>query len=341
MASAAGRDRLPAIDHLKAAAIVAVVFTHSGRRTFAGAHTEWDLYLTSVWVRFHVPTFLFVSGFLYARSTRDDLASVRARLARVLVPYLLASFAAQAVGMIQVLLGKGNGITGAHSLGDVAFQLATASSLGIYYYVFVLVLCIPLVWPLARAPLAAVWAAWGTCVALTAAVLVDPGLRPTRDFFWSMRNPLDDFFLGFFLSGWLAALVWPRIEALYRRHPRGLTGASAAGVVYAWAVNAHWLPVDDFLVTRILYTFAAIGSITLLTWRRVPGPVVRFLSEATLSLYLYHHIFQRLTEPATWEWHPVARIAAQVAAGLAGACAVALAGRRLLGPQRARLLLGT
>jgi fucose 4-O-acetylase-like acetyltransferase len=54
--------RLHAIDHLKASAIVSVVFAHSGRDVWTGPERGWDYVVCVLRVRFHVPTFLFVSG---------------------------------------------------------------------------------------------------------------------------------------------------------------------------------------------------------------------------------------------------------------------------------------
>jgi fucose 4-O-acetylase-like acetyltransferase len=324
-----GRERLLAIDHLKVAAIVAVVFTHSGHLTFSGAETEWDFYLTSCWVKFQVPTFLFCSGLLYARSSDASWRGIGSRLVRIGVPYLIASGVAQALGLSR-----------AEDPAGFLFELATASAMGVYYYVFVIVALLPLIWPLARMPRAAIWALWGAIVVYTGAAVVDPGLRMSRSLLWGMRNPFEHFYLGYFLSGWLAALYLPALAEAYERAPKIWAAAAVLGVLYAFSASAGLLVGVGPLPTRILYTFSVIACVTLLTRHRTPGPVVVFLSEATLCLYLYHRIFQRLTETTTWPWPPPLRIAAQVAVGLAAASLLALIGRRLLGPRRARMLLG-
>jgi peptidoglycan/LPS O-acetylase OafA/YrhL len=68
--------------------------------------------------------------------------------------------------------------------------------------------------------------------------------------------------------------------------------------------------------------------------------VVRFLGDASLSIYLYHRIFQLLARPLTDGWTDPLRILGQVAVGLGGASLLVFAGRRLLGAQRSRRLLG-
>jgi peptidoglycan/LPS O-acetylase OafA/YrhL len=98
------------------------------------------------------------------------------------------------------------------------------------------------------------------------------------------------------------------------------------------------LPIGTF--QRVVYTFGVIGTLTIATRGRPAGPVVRFLGDASLSIYLYHRIFQLLARPVTDGWHDPVRIAGQVAVGLGGASLLVLAGRRLLGAQRSRRLLG-
>jgi len=329
MGAGAQRGRLHAIDHIKAAAIVAVVFTHAGKSGWLPRADSYDFFLTWVWTLFHVPSFLFVSGFLYARSFGVDLAHVRSRLSRVLIPYLIASCVAQLAG-----------VTTARSLGDVAYQFATASSLGVYYYIFVIVLCIPLIWPLSRIGRRGVWAAWLACVVLTVAFELERSLQPATSLLWSLRDPLEKFQLGYFLSGWLAALVLPEISRLYDRHSRLVALLSGAACLLGLAMFARLveLPIGTF--QRVVYTFGVIGTISIAAHGRPAGPVVRFLGDASLSLYLYHRIFQLLARPLTDGWSDPLRILGQVVFGLGGASLLVLVGRRLLGAPRSRRLLG-
>jgi fucose 4-O-acetylase-like acetyltransferase len=326
------RDRLHAIDHLKAAAIVAVVLTHAVRGGWGLEGWSWDAVVGQVWTRFHVPSFLFVSGYLYARSAPVSWAHVGSRLGRVVLPYLVASCAVQLVGVAR---------PPPQDAGDVLFQLATASSLGIYYFIFILCLCIPLIWPLSRLPVAAIWGLWLACLALLAAELMTPGrLHPGGSLFWDLRNPLARFQLGYFVSGWLLARTAPQWLG-----PRGLRRgplAAAAGGLAALGLGLKTglLPVTLGSFGWMLYTFGVIGLVTVFTRARPAGPLVRFLGDATLGIYLYHRIFQLLAKPWTEAWTDPLRIGAQVGVGLGGAALVVWAARRLLGPDRARRTFG-
>ena len=145
MGVGAAGGRWHAVDHIKAAAIVAVVFTHAGRVSLDAWSSLPDFLLTSLWTRFHVPAFLLVSGFLYARTAPVPAAEVGRRLSRILLPYALASGVAIAAGLAVTATAWMRWPTAVRGVGDLTWQLATASALGIYYYVLLAVACLPFV----------------------------------------------------------------------------------------------------------------------------------------------------------------------------------------------------
>lgn len=328
MDGAAARDRLHAVDHIKAAAIVAVVVIHAGRAGWPPRVETPDYFLTLLWTQFGVPAFLFASGLLYARTEPVDLRHVGSRLARVLLPYLLASCAAQLLGF-----------TRARDLGDVLFQLATASSLGIYYYVFLVALCIPLIWPLSRASRRTLGFLWLATLLWTLALVAQPSLRLPPPM-WDARIPTEGFMLGYFLTGWLAGAWRDELGRFHTRHPTFSLVGPGAAALFGLLVFGGVLPPSPQPFDRVIYTFGVIGLIATLTHARPAGPVVRFLGDASLGLFLYHRIFQLLAQPYTRDWPDLLRIAAQVSVGLAGASLLILAARRTLGPERARRFFG-
>ena len=324
-AGGAAPGRYAAIDFVKAAAIVAVVFTHA-RGDFFPSARSWDFWLCASWTSFQVPAFLFASGFLHARREPVPFAVVRERWLRVLVPYLAASGLAYLVG-----------VASATSAGDLAFQLATASPLGVYYYVLLFVAIAPLAWPLSRARPGAAWALVAAC-ALAGPLVSASGLAGS--WFWSLRNPLDHFSLGFFLCGWLTRLGVDGLEPAWSRRRGALGVALAAGLALGPIGAADLLPAALAVPARVAYTLAVVGGLAAATRGCVPGRCVAFLSEASLAIYLHHRIFQRLLEPHLAGWSEPARTLGVVAAGLGGATALALLGRRALGAERARRWLG-
>ncbi len=327
-AAGAAPGRYAAIDVVKAAAIVAVVFTHA-RTEFLPSARSFEFWLCASWTLFQVPAFLFASGFLAARSEPETFARVRERWLRVLAPYLVASGVAYLAGVAR-----------AASFSDLAFQLATASTLGVYYYVLLIAVISPLAWPLSRLGRGGAWALLAVCVLAMGALAACEDGEPVGGWFWSLRNPLDHFSLGFFVAGWLVRLALPGLERAWSRR-RGTLGLALAAGLAAGPIGAAGMLAGPLGVPlRIAYTLAVVAGLAALARGRQPRRAVAFLSEASLAIYLYHRIFQRLLEAWLADWPEPAGALCLVLAGLGGGAAVALLGRRWLGAKRARLWLG-
>ncbi|MFL2935227.1 MAG: acyltransferase family protein, partial [Myxococcota bacterium] len=85
------------VDLLKALGILAVVVIHSLRDFWNPDFTASELWIGQL-MRFGVPAFLAVSGFLYA-VPQATWSSVGPRLRRILLPYLFASSIAIALSL--------------------------------------------------------------------------------------------------------------------------------------------------------------------------------------------------------------------------------------------------
>jgi peptidoglycan/LPS O-acetylase OafA/YrhL len=320
--------RLPGVDWLKAAAIVAVVFAHAGFFLFSPQATAWDRWLTGSWVWFHVPTFLLVSGFLYARPAGVGLPHVGRRLLRLWLPYGVASLAMFALGVAP--------FAGA---GDALYRVASGSVLGHYYFVPLLSALILLIWPFSRLDPRVLLALLAAELGYAFATALRPGLALPVDPFWSARLPLGSFWLGYFLAGWLAAHYASALAPLARRWRAPLALLCLCAVAYWLAGMGGRLP-RPLPLARVVYTLGAAGLILALAGEREPPRAVRFLSEASLAIYLFHLAFVLPLQPVVRGWEPPVRILFQAAFSL-GACALlALAARALLGRARARRWLG-
>jgi fucose 4-O-acetylase-like acetyltransferase len=316
--------RYGAIDTAKAVAVVAVVFTHARRVLFPEVAT-WDFWLCESWTPFQVPTFLFASGFPSQRGDAVPFARIRERWLRVIVPYALASALAYLVGVARAADAR-----------ELLFQLATGSPLGVYYYVFLIAVIAPVAWPLSRTGETGAWALLGLCALATAWIAA----RGPGDWFWSLRNPLDHFALGYFVAGWLARRELPRLERAWRRRRASLALALAAALGLGPVAMADWLPTAAAVPLRIGYALAVVALCAALPGGRSAGPTRAWLSDASLAIYLLHRIFQRLLEPSVAGWPEPVRILALVAVGLGGGVVVARLVQGALGPARARFWLG-
>lgn len=319
-------ERLDAVDILKATAIIAVVAIHAMFGPPADAPHQYLLEL----MRFAVPLFVAVSGWLYAEHGRVPAKRTGKRLRRVLLPYLVASVLAQ----LYVAWREGP-----RSLAHIGHDLLLASSLGPYYYVFVIVTLILLAPLIAKIPPRGVLATWATLLVLRgiglAVVTMHEHLQG-GDLFWAVRDP---FYWGvYFLSGWLCALYRDQVAAVCTRHRRllivlgiGVAGALLAATMSSEAPLASSLAswVNTFVVSAVLVLVAtAIG--------KAPA-AVRFLSEVSYAIYLYHLFFVLEVKHALVQSY-LSKLAA-FSAGVAGACLVAIVSRRLLG-TRARTWVG-
>jgi surface polysaccharide O-acyltransferase-like enzyme len=322
-------DRLHAFDHLKAIAIVAVVFTHAGSDAWFAQGSPLVWFVTKSWTVFHVPSFLFVSGFLYAKPRAIAASGAAARLLRVLLPYVLWSCVAQA-----------SGLSGAGSMKEVLLQFATASSLGVYYYVMLFSGCIVLMLPLSYLGRCGALVLWCVYTAYAAGAVVWPGWKTSDTLFWLMREPLQLYAFGFFLTGWLAALWRRELSAWVQGHPlAAIVGSSLLATLGLLFVSGA-MPFSLGYFDRAVYTFGVISSCALLLSARPANRAERFLSDATLGIYLSHFLFILWLRPWVADWSEAPRVVALAAAGLVGGIGVCWLARRALGRARASRWLG-
>lgn len=317
------------VDLAKAVGIVAVVLIHSVRPFFSPAASRGELWLTSS-LQFAVPAFLAASGLLYATAERVPSAVTRGRLRRLLVPYLLASVAAQA---FRVAFDGSPLVAGA-----VIRDLLLASSFGPFYYVLhavLFVLAAPLLARLRPRTLTAATAAAIACQWVT-------WVLPLLPLFWRVRNPMH--WLGFFLAGWWLRRNEARVLPWLARQRVPICLLAAAGGVAVLSLQT--LATPRWLAGALSWLSVAFALLLILAvagQRETPQRTVRFLSDSTYTIYLFHLFFvypvQRLVPAAPGAFDPVAIGAAWVA-GLLGPLALAALGRALLG-GRSRTLLGS
>ena len=335
------------VDLVKTAGIVAVVLIHSLRPFFSPEASRGELRLTYA-LQFAVPGFLAASGLLHATAQRVPLAVTRGRLRRLLVPYLLASLAAQLFW---------SAFDGRTPSARVALQeILFAASFGPFYYIqhaVLFVLVAPLLARLrsillAPAVLLAIVLQWLSRASWfgieTAEFLARwPGWAlPSLPMFWAARNPLA--WAGFYFAGWWLGArphALPRWIASHRLKVGGASAVAAVAALLAASTAADRSPdaaASTLAVWCILLALLAIG-----TGRESRGRAVRFLSDSTYTIYLFHLFFvlpvQRLVPAAPGVFDPLAIGAAWIA-GLAGPLAIAALGRALLG-GRSRTFLGS
>lgn len=321
----ATRRRYGWIDVLKGAGIVTVVWIHAFMR-LADPMPEVVERLGFL-ARFAVPGFFLAAGFLQAISPRlgwHDLCS--RRLVRLVAPYLVASIAAIA---LRVAVGDHRG-----SLGGMLRDLIGGGGWGIFYFVPMLVAASALgEWVFRRPRLA--WPLWALFAVL--GLLNELQYISFHNLWWEFRSPLR--WWGYFLAGWVVALHRERIDALpdSLRRAAGLAAllvAAAGFTTYATRLPTGWSRPAVALQYVVMY--ASVLGTVLLAWKATPPGWIRWLSEASYPIYLYHFfpIFLMHRFPGG----PGRDILAFVVALAVCVCGV-LAARRLLN-ERARFVFG-
>lgn len=320
---APARPRHAWIDLLKATGIVSVVWIHAFCRL--GENPPLISRIAYV-TRFAVPAFFFVAGFLQASGPRvGTKAFASQRLVRLVLPYLIASLTAILVR--QSLDGQ------CPSVGAIVLRLCSGDAWGIYYFVPLLIGVTVLGHVLFRFP-ALAWPLWSGSAVL--GLLSEIQVLSTGDLWWDTRNPCR--WWGYFLAGWVVSEERPRIAAL---HPgwRRLVGICLLAV----AVSMFWghalcMPPGwsrPSVTMQCVMIYGVLVGTSFAAWDAPCQPLVRWLSDASYPIYLYHFF--------------VIMLARQFAAGLSDldifalACATTATGvagiRRAFG-SRARLLIG-
>ncbi len=320
------RSSLPAVDYIKSAAILAVLVQHAVPVMFDRQWTPKESMVFAI-VSFHVPTFLFLAGFLSHVDTAVTWRNVTVRLRRAVLPYLVATAVVWIFGFVDV-----------PTLRRLLFVIVTGSAFGHYYFVPALIFCLLLLPVFSRMTTPLLIGSTLLLIVINAYMWATPEWR-LGDLFWQVRNPILQFHLGFFLLGMVSARLRPTLEDLGARYRFvTMTIAGACVVLFGglgYATDAIFHPAP-----RTLYMLSVMALVATCVPPRPAPPWVRFLSEATFTIYLYHWFAYLAVMPHTHGASVPLRIAVLMSVGLAFSASIALLGRRALG-SRSRTLLGT
>ncbi|MBP1686977.1 MAG: Acyltransferase family [Deltaproteobacteria bacterium] len=322
---AARAPRYTSIDLLKASGIIVVIWIHAFQEF--GTTEALIIRRLAFLTRFAVPAFFFASGFLYASGRPLPLQEfVTRRLVRLLVPYLVASLLA--LGFRHFIFSEQ--ITGRQA----AFELAIGAAWGVYYFVPLLLGATivgqgifrfrSLAWPL----FALFW---------VLGLLSEMSIIAFDGFFWQIRSPF--LWWGYFFAGWVVAPHFATLEQLtaLRRRRIGIAALAVAVTVflcYVLALQSSWSP--QMAALGYVGIYSIIGGLFMLTLGSSAMPAVRWLSEATYPIYLYHYFI--IAAVHHWLAPPLRNPAAFVL-GVAGSVGIVHGGRKVLG-RYARLLIG-
>ncbi len=319
--------RNDSIDWLKAVGIVTVVWIHAIGVPYNPEAVSTATYL--VW--WAVPGFLFASGFLHHLESPVPATKLAHWGRRLLPPYFVASILAL---LFRVILLDHRQLTP----GLALHALLTGSAFGPYYYVAILLsalfLLVPVVarWPRLAGPLTLLFLGCGAA----SSRLYDPFWK-LGGIYWLQRSPF--VWWHYFLMGWMVARWWPRIQRWPASRCRAIGAGCALTAILVTYRCAGPSPCTPFAPLTLLGVNYAWITALVLGLRDVPTPgPVRWLSDATYSIFLYHLFFilavLHFGSGGSLAWRSAAFVA-----GLAGTIGLVQLGRRWLG-ERARVYLG-
>jgi surface polysaccharide O-acyltransferase-like enzyme len=317
-------DRRVEIDALKAAGILTIVLIHAMR-------THWDPAVSTleVWIghatRFGVPAFLCASGYLYARTSPVPLATTLGRLRRILVPYLIASLLAQAFRAFR----------GEEPLsGAIWSDLLIGASFGPFYYVFVIAILVVATPAFAHLSRRAIAGATLVCLAVQWFFDAAP-MGMWMPLTWHIRAPM--LWWPYFLLGWCVRLYAASLAELCARHRIPLAACLAASVLVLTAASslAGSAPQTFVRTAAWLDVYAILALIAVVAHGLGSSPPwLRFLSDATYAIYLFHLFFLLPVQdllPLPNKRALLLPIALPWLAGLAGSLALVVAARAAFG----------
>jgi fucose 4-O-acetylase-like acetyltransferase len=272
---AAATSRLLEVDLLKAVGITVVVLIHAARPQWSIHASAFEQWLGTI-TRFAVPAFLFASGVLASRDS-DPLGHLGARLRRLLVPYLLATFVAEVY----------NACAGyPWTLRSVLFDLAVGGAFGPYYYVFAAFQLSLLAPVLARGPRALFWLLFAVSLYWQAAA--ELGWVIWVPMYWYVRIVL--MWLPYFQLGWWLTERRETAIALLERRGAVIVGGLAVLAVALFAAAAR-IEFNTYPGRAIafahVYVMVALLFAVGLRLVRLPARLVH-LSDSTYFVYLYH-----------------------------------------------------
>jgi len=315
-----------AIDALKAAAIVTVVWIHTFPGNVPPQPLVRDLQFLT---RFAVPGLFFASGMLAGRTgPRPWRRYAGQRLPRIVVPYLIASVLA---------LWYRTAVKGLpFAVDDALVRLLGGDAFGPFYFVPVLVggtLALELLGraPALLGPASALFVATGiACETLVLAL----EWRTSAAFYWAYRNPLR--WWGFLFAGAWVGRRWTHLE----RAPRWLGPACLAVTAALYVAWAYFGQLESFrarTVAQWIGLWGSIFGIVLIAARQPASRVIRAVADLSYPIYLYH-LFVVYQAWETFHRTPRRSLAVWVA-GVTIPLVIGLAARRVLG-DRARYVTG-
>jgi peptidoglycan/LPS O-acetylase OafA/YrhL len=274
------KQRFPEIDALKCACILAVVYIHSISTSFEPKNPLGIFFAD--FTRFAVPGLFFAAGFLFDKKEGATGAIIKKKLLRLLPPYLFCSLCFQFLNVP----GLNVRLENLHA-SLLIRNLIFCDTLGIYYYIFVLLYLFAFALVFRKMPDKWVLALWGLSALLLLAFVKGQIGFAMSSMFLIIRHPC--FHLFGFLSGWVFSLYYKPVGSLLRQYPKQLI---CGGLFLIVAILGYTRMNGNFssfpVLTQVfIYTWIAVLVTAGMKAAKLQG-AVQFISNCSYGIYLLH-----------------------------------------------------
>lgn len=278
------KDRLLEIDMVKAICILSVVCIHANSTAFDPPSNIGKL--IGSFTRYSVPGLIFAAGFLFRKDGTNDLLLIRKLLLRILPPYLIWSC------VILLFNLPGNRVPLSQiSFSEFLSNLIFGNTIGIYYFVFVILYLYALSFIFKKLPIHMIHILWivsgaGVYLFYTHLTFFVP-VSPDIFIFTLTRHPSVTLFP--YLSGWIFSLHFFKIRTFLSNHFKvGLLCVVIIDVVAFVVTQQIPSPITAQLAVQFhIYFFMLLLIFLGLKSSKMDNLVVYF-SRNSYGIYLVH-----------------------------------------------------
>jgi surface polysaccharide O-acyltransferase-like enzyme len=272
--------RFHEIDVLKCVSILAVVYIHSISTSFSPTNFL-GLFFADI-TRFAVPGLFFAAGFLFDINKVSTGQIIKKKLIRILPPYVFCSLCIQFLNLPGLSVSLEN-----LDAKQLIFNLVFGNTLGIYYFIFVLLYLYAFSLILRHIPDKWVLVIWGISIFLTL-FFVKKVVLQGYSLFVLFRHPF--FHCLSYLTGWIFFLYYQKITSIVKQH---LTVIFLTFIILDIALlTFSRMNGGSFNLFPILTQFHIYICITLLLILGIKTTkyqkIIQFFSDYSYGIYLLH-----------------------------------------------------
>jgi surface polysaccharide O-acyltransferase-like enzyme len=275
-----GDQRFHEIDVLKCVSILAVVYIHSISASFCPSNFLGRF--VGDFTRFAVPGLFFAAGFLFDKNGISTDQIIKKKLIRLLPPYIFCSLCIQFLNLPGLSVSLEN-----LDAKQLIFNLIFGNTLGIYYFIFVLLYLYAFSLILRRIPDKWVLVIWGISFFLLLFFVKNIFLHG-HSFFVLFRHP--SFHLFSYLTGWIFSLYYQKVTSIVRQH---LTVLFLTFIIVDMALLAFTRmdgrDFNSFPILAQFHIYIFIVLLLILGMKTVKyQPIIHFFSNHSYGIYLLH-----------------------------------------------------